>query len=421
VERVFHPTASQPRSNFKRIWVGEGHGVPFLTGRQLFAFRPEAEKHLAASMPKLRELRVSPGSILLSRSGTTGFPVFVGRWLSQYAVTDDAIRIVPREHAAVPTGYIYCVLLSDVAHAVVASQEYGSTVSHLEAKHVERLPIPMIPEAARQRCDKLARRATALRDEANELLDGAEQELYELLGLRPFTEDDIAYLDRDSGIRAFSTASSTLEARLDATKHVPIVASVRQKLAKGKYPLAPLGRHCSIWIPGRFKREFVGASSDGVPYLLPAQLPLARPYGVKTVSVRQATKRNEYCLKPKTLLITTDGTVGRVHPVTPRMIGWFASNNIARVRSTTVDVNFLAVYMSTRYGIHQLRSEIYGGVVDHINEAHIAGVLCPEVPKRDQLGIARVVHLAYSKKDEAIALEDEALNVVKAELSRLNR
>ena len=87
VGRVYHPTANQPRSNFKRIWVTAGNGPPFLTGKELFFFRPEREKFVSRKMPKLHELLLPEGTILLSRSGTIGYPVLVNKWLEQFAVT----------------------------------------------------------------------------------------------------------------------------------------------------------------------------------------------------------------------------------------------------------------------------------------------------------------------------------------------
>ena len=104
VRRVYHPTENQPRSNFKRIWVKQGEGPAFLTGKELFFFRPDRERFISPSMPKLDELRIPIGTILLSRSGTTGYPVLVNKWLSQFAVTDDALRIFP---GSSPIGYIY--------------------------------------------------------------------------------------------------------------------------------------------------------------------------------------------------------------------------------------------------------------------------------------------------------------------------
>src|SRR5690349_1531223 len=73
VGHIEHPTQNQPRSNFKRIWVKDSsHGFPFVSGRELRHFRLPRERFVSRSVPKMAELKVPIGSILLSRSGTIG-------------------------------------------------------------------------------------------------------------------------------------------------------------------------------------------------------------------------------------------------------------------------------------------------------------------------------------------------------------
>ncbi len=117
------------------------------------------------------------------------------------------------------------------------------------------------------------------------------------------------------------------------------------------------------------------------------------------------------------LLITTDGTVGRVHLVTEAMTGWLGSNNMVRLWDNNTDMGFFYAYLATPYGLHQLRKDIYGGVVDHINESHIAQVLCPDVPIDEQHKIGNVVRAAFQKKDKANEFENEAIAELEAIIS----
>src|SRR5437588_377968 len=41
---AYHPTQSQPRSNFKRIYATSDTGVPFLSASEMYSFRPMSEK-----------------------------------------------------------------------------------------------------------------------------------------------------------------------------------------------------------------------------------------------------------------------------------------------------------------------------------------------------------------------------------------
>jgi type I restriction enzyme S subunit len=273
----------------------------------------------------------------------------------------------------------------------------------------------LVPEPAQYSIHGKIIQAYALRDEANQLFDKDNADLHTLLEVAAFTEDDIEYLGKSDAPRAFTISSTEIGERFDSTNHIPVVRSAIDKLRGGKFKLVPLSMLCStITIPGRFKRSYVEVVK-GVPYLLPSQLPVMRPYGMKALSERQAKDCPEYLLKEGHLLVTTDGTVGRVHPVTKRMVGWFGSNNMARLWDEHTDMGFLYAFLSTPYGLHQLKKEIYGGVVDHINEVHIAEVLCPDVPQQEQQKIGNLVRCAFEKKDEASDLEDEAI----AELENL--
>jgi type I restriction enzyme S subunit len=163
-----------------------------------------------------------------------------------------------------------------------------------------------------------------------------------------------------------------------------------------------------IFIPARFKRSYA-VVDEGVPYLLPSQLTILRPHGMKAITTKQASASPEYLLDEGELLISTDGTVGRVHPVTRRMKGWFGSNNLARLNDKATDMGYLCAFLSTPYGYHQIRKDIYGGVVDHITEVHIGTVLVPKASSSVQKRIGDAVREAYELKDRANELEDEAI------------
>lgn len=414
--RIYHPTESQPRSNFKRIWADSKEGIPFLAGRQLLFFRPKSDKYVSRRMPKIHELMIPEGTVLLSRSGTTGHPALVGKWLAQFATTDDALRIFA---GSAPEGFTYAFLSCSFVQALITKSEYGKVVSHIEARHIASIPVPKLPSRVKKSIHDKIIRAFALRDEANESLTDADSLLHKLLGLSPFDDSDVEYLGSKGDPRAFAISSADIGGRLDAANHVPLARSALHKLSRGKYRLKPLGEIClNVVIPARFKRNYVGLN-HGVPYLLPSQLPTFGFDGLKRLAEQQAKSSPEYILVAEQLLVTTDGTVGVVHPVTKRMEGWFGSNNIARLWGGA-DTGFLYAFLSTPFGLHQIRKDIYGGVVDHLNEGHIKQVMVPDIPPSQQVRIGDLVRAAFAKKDQAIEIEDTAIAELEAAISSEN-
>lgn len=152
-------------------------------------------------------------------------------------------------------------------------------------------------------------------------------------------------------------------------------------------------------------------------YLIPSQIVLIRPYGLKYLSPSQAVASPEYLLRNGELLVSTDGTIGRLHVVTEAMQGWFGSNNLARLRSSNLDIGFLYAFLATPYGQHQICREIYGGVIDHISEKQLAEVLIPMLETEKQIEIGKLVFKAFSEKDKANVLEDQAIACMEAIIS----
>src|SRR2546423_1249035 len=281
---IWHPVQNQARSNFKRIYTKKERGIPFVSSRDMFFLPLRPRRFLSKRMPKLRGLIVPEGWLLLSRSGTVGNVLFVNRSLGKCAITDHAIRFEPTK---VPAGYLYAFLSCSYGQLIIAKGAYGATVDELEPKHIASIPLPLPPDSVQRSIHSKIVRAYELRDEANELLEEAENSLYKLFGISPFTEGDIEYLGTAEEPRAFSVPSTDLSDRFDATNHVPLVRSVIHKLKKSRFALTALGKICSsIFLPARFKRDYV-VSEKGVPYLLPSQLQPMRPYGMKALSVHQ--------------------------------------------------------------------------------------------------------------------------------------
>lgn len=408
VAHIYHPTENQPRSSFKRVWVKAEEGYPFLTGKQLTFFRPEKLKFISRHVPKLHELRVDPGIILLSRSGTTGVPVLVGEWLSQFSITDDALRVIPGE---APVGFVYAYLASSFGSALMVRNEYGATVPHLEAKHVLSIPVPSLPKNVEESVHDRIVTAYRLRDRANTILDGAENSLHALLGVAPFTEDDIVYLGKAGEPRAYRVSSEAIQNRLDAQHYLPIQESVIRKLRGGKFPLVEIGERVELVdVAPRFARVYV-EKSHGLPFLQGSQLPQMYPLGLKYISRTITKNLSRWIIGKDLVLVTRSGTIGRISVSTKLHEGWAASEHIMRIRTRdrVSHPGFLALFLASPFGQHQIYSKVYGGVVDELTAEDIAILKVPDVPWTEQAKLGRLVLKAYELRDEASVVEREAV------------
>jgi len=291
-------------------------------------------------------------------------------------------------------------------------REYGGTIPHLEPSHINKIPVPLLPKEAQQQIHKQISRAYYLRDEANELLDLANELTYKNLGLALFNEPSTHYFNNSIKPKSFTIRASELNERYDASFHLPIGNAIIEQLKQGRYPLRRLGDFCNqIFIPHRFKRIYVSAE-HGTPFLQGSHLPLIKPYDLKYLSHRAHTDLSPYQIKKRWVLITRSGTVGRIAPVSKAMDGWVASEHILRLvpNNRRADAGFLAAFLSTPYGQHQLTSKIYGGVVDELTESDTAQVWVPEAPLSVQEHIGSLVIKAYEKKEKANFIEKDAID-----------
>lgn len=408
---IWHPVQNQARSNFKRIYVEKQHGVPYVGSREMFFLPLRPDKFLSKKIPKLSDLMVPEGWLLISRSGTVGNALYVYKRLSKCAITDHAIRIEPTK---VQSGFLYAFLASRFGQPLITQGKYGSTVDELEPKHVASIPVPLFDESKREEIHSKIIEAYSLRDRANDLLDRAEMELHEVMGVDPFDESDIEYFGDPLELKAFEISSNELGDRFDATCHMPIVRSAVDKLGTGKHKLVPLSdRVQGIYLAPRFARVYVD-SEHGTPLLQGSHVLMMRIHDLKYISNTRTDRMERWIIREGTVLITCSGTIGRVAVTTRKMDGWAASQHILRVMAK-VGVShpgFLAAFLMTPFGQHQLKARIYGGVVDELTDGDTALCMIPDVPFETQRPLGDKVCQAFELRDRANDLEKQAISRV---------
>lgn len=409
---------------FKRIYATDRKaGWPYLSASEALTFRPMSDRWIAKEQaPKEAERHFAhQGWILISCSGSVGRAVIVTKRLENYFLTHDLARIVPSQ--GIPVGYLYAFLSSWIGQALLSKDQYGSAIKHLESHHIAGVPVPLIPSREQETIHNKIMQAYTLRDEANDLLNKAEEMLYRELGLPLFDESLVPYLPSPQNKqinlpeiphpRAFTIKASDFNERLDSSYHIPVARTAVSLLHKGKYPPIKLGQMVkNIFIPPRFKRIYV-PKEYGVPFLRPSQLPQMYPHDLGYIS-KLTSVLDSLLLHNGDVLVTTDGTIGRIALVTSHITGWAGSNNIARITYGNADNRngYIAAFLSSPFGFHQLVREIYGGVIDHIEVSHIENVWVPDAPPQVQKAIGQLVVNAFEKKDEARLIEASAIRRV---------
>lgn len=159
--RIFFPT------RFKRDYVAaEDGGVPFLSGTNISQLIPTNRKYLSKENPKLSELQVHEGWILVTRSGSTGIVSSVPAEWDGWTMSEHIIRIVADETKIVP-GYLEAFLRSSPGQAMLRAGVFGSVIDEITPEYVAEMPIPL--PANRELQSRIAERMT----EANQARQNA--------------------------------------------------------------------------------------------------------------------------------------------------------------------------------------------------------------------------------------------------------
>jgi type I restriction enzyme S subunit len=418
---------------FRRVYARDkASGWPYLSASEALDFRLTSDRYIAKDhAPRLAQLHFAkPGWLLVTASGTVGRMVLVTERLSKYFLTHDLIRIVPNESPY--GGYLYAYLSSTIGQALIGKDQYGSAIKHLEPHHLAGVPVPLLPEEIQAEIHAKIMRAYALRDEANALLDEADELLHEKLCLPRFDESLVPYLPLPQTPRlpanrpemphpkAFSVKVSEIEDRFDASFHVPVAKTAINLLHKSKYVSVQLGQiTADIIVAPRFKRIYV-PKEYGIPFLQGSHLPQMRPYDLKYLSRTKQKGIERWIIRAGWVLVTCSGTIGRVGLVSSYMDKWAASQHLLRIipNKEQGHPGYIAAFLMTPYGQHQLTAKIYGGVVDELTEEDTRAVWIPNAPLEIQGEIGERVVKAFELKDEASAVEERTICKVEEMLQK---
>lgn len=137
---------------FGRIYVEKEHGIPFLQGSHVIQFQPTDIKYISRTAhKKIEQWMIKEGWILVTRSGTVGRVTIVPKHWHGWAASEHILRIIPKEGAVCPRGYLYSYLTSYLGQAQLTAQIYGAVVDELTEEQLRNVLVPVAETPEQQR------------------------------------------------------------------------------------------------------------------------------------------------------------------------------------------------------------------------------------------------------------------------------
>lgn len=153
---------------FKRVYVKERNGVPFLGGKEIQQLSPNPEKFLSLKHHKKRidkELNVKENMVLITDRGTIGNIVFVPKHFEGFAVSQNVIKVkLTSEKIA---GFAFVFLNSIYGKKLIMRHTYGSVIDMVDNNCVQNVEFPLLNnKCIQEEINNLALNANKKRYEA---------------------------------------------------------------------------------------------------------------------------------------------------------------------------------------------------------------------------------------------------------------
>jgi type I restriction enzyme S subunit len=155
-------------NRFKRVYVQQEYGVPFIQGSHLSEMMMHDLKYISkrSNEKNIPQCIVYKGYILLTRSGTIGKIGLVSSHLNGWGASEHLIRLIPNKVKANP-GYITQFLLTEYGQNQILAKTYGGVVDEVTCNDIGDIWVPNAPIGIQDRIGKLVEDAYEMKDGAN--------------------------------------------------------------------------------------------------------------------------------------------------------------------------------------------------------------------------------------------------------------
>jgi type I restriction enzyme S subunit len=166
----------------KRIFTDNtDKGTPYMLPQEMFDFYWSPRKFvLANKMNKIEDWYLKEDWVVLTQSGTVGKPYFATKEDEKVVLSQNAIRIPPKD--TYQGGFIYAYLSTWIGQTLLTKDKFGITVKHIRPHQVDEIPIPELNDEIQKSISQKVKKAFELRQQAIDLLDEAKELIYNEIG-----------------------------------------------------------------------------------------------------------------------------------------------------------------------------------------------------------------------------------------------
>ena len=398
---------------FRRNFVTDkAFGVPFVTSAIMLRADLSEVPYLSkrdAYSNKLKYLELKKGMIMVSCSGAIGNMIYVREDMEGYWSCQDQIKIVA-DKGKIHSGYLYAYLNSKYGLPLILSGTYGAIIQHLEPIHISDLPVPRLDEKSEEEAHLLVEKAADNKSEFIRLNKVASSEVENTINWK--TDENV--YSKKPKINIVTSREINEARRLDVLYFSSEAERVETLLEKKDWKF--LTQVADIVKPGMFKRIMSKEEDGGIPFHTGSELFLmdAKP----KYFVSRKTQHIEQCiLEPHWVLLQAfgqrGGLIARVMLTTKNLEGASATDLQIQIKAhNKYDAGYIFAYLNSAPGYQSIIRLPIGGSIPHIYPKDVGKVKIPWPDETIRQNIGSIVLEAWSLRDEAKNLENEAISLI---------
>jgi type I restriction enzyme S subunit len=395
---------------FKRMFVKkEDFGYKYITASNMMEQDSlSSAKNISKKFtPWVDAMTLRDTEILVSCAGTVGNVRLITKELENVIGSQDIIRVVPFKHNY---GYIYAYLSSPTCYNYLQSLIYGSVVTRLDPKALEKIPIPLLPEKQQEEIHQLIVDAAQLRVEANRLLGEVVAKIekgFEFNSDKKIISVNIKEINKGDKY----TNEARLEADFYSVNAKKIIQQIQINNSSYLGDLATMVNRS-----GLRERTFV---SDGIPLITGQNLNLNSLRDLKKLSRKFTRNIEKNTTSNSDILISVLGTIGKIEYVFDNIYkNVFASEQLTKVKidPDLIHPGYVFAFLKSKLGQAQLLKFKTGSVIEWIIEHNIKSVLIP-IPEDKGHSIGEQINKLTLQRQEAYQKETQAIQLIENEIS----
>lgn len=392
-------TGKTPSTSMREFY---GNTVPFVKPGDLDVTGLVVSSEQGLSEEGVRRARVvPPHTVMVTSIGTIGKTGISGT----HVVTNQQINSVIPTRGVDPF-YLYYYCRSDFFQGTAMASASATTIAILNKSRFERLPVPLAPLSEQKR---IVRKIEELFEE----LRVARQALDQVPPLmKQFRRSILAATFRGELTSRKPKDEQSVNPPGQGLIGVPSVPPVEETLPPG-WTWMTLGQLCQTNRPIIYGIIKPGKQIDGgVPYVRinEMQSGIVDMKNLRRTSTERAEKFKRATLKAGDLLISKDGTIGKVAIVPPELEGGNITQHIVRV---SVDPSYNRDYVMWAIrspSCQQWLSDATRGVaLRGVNVEDFRRMPIPMALRKEQDDIARILKELFGWTDQAEDSVQESL------------